>query len=172
MILHSEEHPERFTDLHGEEKREEGDRGDHEEKGGIKRGESNLASKQFPTHGPICSLYLFTDPVHPLTTAQIWPSCYSVTNNPLLISSDTTSFIFWISRVVISCKIHLAVNHVLHKASMSLFFQSFVKYRTNLCRGLARTGLCKFIQINNNTRLLLKPPLSGKINNMVNPLKC
>ena len=31
-ILHSEEHPERFTKLHGEEKREEGDRGDQEEK--------------------------------------------------------------------------------------------------------------------------------------------
>ena len=29
-ILHSEGHPERFTELHGEEKREEGDRGDQE----------------------------------------------------------------------------------------------------------------------------------------------
>ena len=28
MFLHSEGHPERFTELHGEEKREEGDRGD------------------------------------------------------------------------------------------------------------------------------------------------
>ena len=27
-FLHSEGHPERFTELHGEEKREEGDRGD------------------------------------------------------------------------------------------------------------------------------------------------
>ena len=27
-------HPERFTELHGEEKREEGDRGDQEEKRG------------------------------------------------------------------------------------------------------------------------------------------
>ena len=52
MILHSEEHPERFTDLHGEEKREEGDRGDQEEKRGIKRGESNLASNQFPMCSP------------------------------------------------------------------------------------------------------------------------
>jgi len=34
MILHSEGHPERFTQLHGEEKREEGDRGDQEEKRG------------------------------------------------------------------------------------------------------------------------------------------
>ena len=29
--LHSLEHPERFTELHREEKREEGDRGDQEE---------------------------------------------------------------------------------------------------------------------------------------------
>ena len=29
---HSKGHPERFTELHGEEKREEGDRGDQEEK--------------------------------------------------------------------------------------------------------------------------------------------
>ena len=32
MILHSEGHPERFTELCGEEKREEGDRGDLGEK--------------------------------------------------------------------------------------------------------------------------------------------
>ena len=31
-ILHSEGHTERFTVLHGEEKREKGDRGDQEEK--------------------------------------------------------------------------------------------------------------------------------------------
>ena len=30
-ILHSGGHPERFTELHGEEKREEGDRGDQDE---------------------------------------------------------------------------------------------------------------------------------------------
>ena len=30
-FLHSEGHPERFTELHGEEEREEGDRGDQEE---------------------------------------------------------------------------------------------------------------------------------------------
>ena len=35
-ILHSEGHPERFTELQGEDKREEGDRGDQEEKRGIK----------------------------------------------------------------------------------------------------------------------------------------
>ena len=32
MILHSQEHPERFTELYTEEKREEGDRGYQEEK--------------------------------------------------------------------------------------------------------------------------------------------
>ena len=45
-ILHSEGHPERFTELHEEEKREEGDSGDQEEKGGINKGESSLASNQ------------------------------------------------------------------------------------------------------------------------------
>ena len=30
-MFHSEGHPERFTELHGEEKREEGDRGDPNE---------------------------------------------------------------------------------------------------------------------------------------------
>ena len=30
-FLHSEGHPERFTELHGEVKREEGDRGDKDE---------------------------------------------------------------------------------------------------------------------------------------------
>ena len=34
MSLHSEGYPERFTELHGKEKREEGDRGDQEEKRG------------------------------------------------------------------------------------------------------------------------------------------
>ena len=33
-IIHNEGHPERFTELHGEEKREEGDRDDQEEKRG------------------------------------------------------------------------------------------------------------------------------------------
>ena len=32
-FLYREGHPERFTVLHGEEKREEGDRGDQEKKG-------------------------------------------------------------------------------------------------------------------------------------------
>ena len=38
MILNSEGHPERFTELHGEEKKQEGDRGDQEEKGGNQKG--------------------------------------------------------------------------------------------------------------------------------------
>ena len=37
MSLHSEEHPERFTELHGEEKRDEGDRGDQEKKRGSQK---------------------------------------------------------------------------------------------------------------------------------------
>ena len=37
-LLHSEGHPERFTELHEEEKREEGDRGDQEEKRGNQKG--------------------------------------------------------------------------------------------------------------------------------------
>ena len=32
------EHPERFAELHGEEKREKGDRGDQEEKRGSQKG--------------------------------------------------------------------------------------------------------------------------------------
>ena len=39
-FLHSEGHPQRFTELHGEEKREEGVRGDpHEMRGNQKRRE-------------------------------------------------------------------------------------------------------------------------------------
>ena len=38
-FLYREGHPERFTALHGEEKREEGDRGDQEKKGNQKRRE-------------------------------------------------------------------------------------------------------------------------------------
>ena len=37
-FFHSEGHPEWFTELHGEEKREEGDRGDQEEKRGNQKG--------------------------------------------------------------------------------------------------------------------------------------
>ena len=53
MIIHNEGHSGSFTELHGEEKKEEGDRGDQEEKrGNQKEQESNLASNQFP----MCSL--------------------------------------------------------------------------------------------------------------------
>ena len=45
-------HPERFTELYGVEKREEGDRSDQEEKRGNQKGESNLASNQFPICSP------------------------------------------------------------------------------------------------------------------------
>ena len=38
MILHSEGHQERFTESHGEEKEEEGDRGDQDEKRGSQKG--------------------------------------------------------------------------------------------------------------------------------------
>jgi len=42
-VLHSLEHPERFTDLHIEEKREERDRSDQEEKrGGASKGERQI----------------------------------------------------------------------------------------------------------------------------------
>ena len=37
-VLHSPEHPERFTELYREEKREEGDRGNQEEKRGSQKG--------------------------------------------------------------------------------------------------------------------------------------
>ena len=38
MIIHNEGHLDSFTELHGEEKREEGDRGDQEEKRGSQKG--------------------------------------------------------------------------------------------------------------------------------------
>ena len=50
--LHSEGHPERFTELHEEEKDEEADRGDQEEKRGNQKGESSLASNQFSICSP------------------------------------------------------------------------------------------------------------------------
>ena len=37
-MSHSEGHPERFAELHGAEKREEGDKGDQEEKRGNQKG--------------------------------------------------------------------------------------------------------------------------------------
>ena len=41
-----------FTELYREEKREEGDRGGQEDKGGIKRSETDPASNQFPERSP------------------------------------------------------------------------------------------------------------------------
>ena len=51
-ILHSQEFPERSTELYREEKGEEGGRSDKERRGGVKRGESNLASNQFAKCSP------------------------------------------------------------------------------------------------------------------------
>ena len=48
ICVHSLEHSERFTDLHREEKMEEGDRVDLEEKRESQRGETNQASNQIP----------------------------------------------------------------------------------------------------------------------------
>ena len=48
-ILHSEGHPERFTELHEEEEREEGDRDEQEEKKGDLTGERQI-------YAVLCSL--------------------------------------------------------------------------------------------------------------------
>ena len=46
-------HPERFTELHEKEEREEGDRNEQEEKkGGLKRRETDLHSSLFPKCSP------------------------------------------------------------------------------------------------------------------------
>ena len=47
-VLHSLEHPERFTDLSREEKREGGDRGDLGEKRDIQKGRDQLSSNHIP----------------------------------------------------------------------------------------------------------------------------
>ena len=47
-ILHSEGHLERFTELDGEEKRKEGDRGDQEEKGGSQKGRDHSSQESVP----------------------------------------------------------------------------------------------------------------------------
>ena len=44
---------ETFMELYREEKREEGDRGDQKDKGGIKRRETVPASNQFPKCSPL-----------------------------------------------------------------------------------------------------------------------
>ena len=51
-ILHSEGHPERFTELHGEEKRERKIEVTRRRRGGIKRRDSVLASNQFSKCSP------------------------------------------------------------------------------------------------------------------------
>ena len=51
--LHNPEPSERFMELHREEKREEGDRGEQEEKGGVfKSREIDLGSTLFPKCSP------------------------------------------------------------------------------------------------------------------------
>ena len=50
--LHSLDPSEMFTELHREGKREEGDRGGQEDKGGLKRRETDPASNQFPKCSP------------------------------------------------------------------------------------------------------------------------
>ena len=42
-FLHSEGHLERYTELHGEEKREEGDRGEQEKKRGNQKGKEQAS---------------------------------------------------------------------------------------------------------------------------------
>ena len=42
-ILHNEGHPERFTELHGEQKKEERDRGNQEEKRGSQKGREQFS---------------------------------------------------------------------------------------------------------------------------------
>ena len=51
-VLHSLDPSEMFTELHREEKREEGERSGQEDKGGIKRRETDPASNQFPNCSP------------------------------------------------------------------------------------------------------------------------
>ena len=57
-ILHGEGHPERFTELHEEEEREEGDRDEQEEKKGGSRGERQIYPVLF-------SLSVLRSPEHP-----------------------------------------------------------------------------------------------------------
>ena len=52
MFLHSEGHPERFTELHGDEKREEGERGDQVEKRGNQKGREQARHNHFPMCSP------------------------------------------------------------------------------------------------------------------------
>ena len=47
-VFHSPEHPKRFTELHGEEKREEIDRDDQEEKRGSQKGRDQSSQESVP----------------------------------------------------------------------------------------------------------------------------
>ena len=57
-ILHHEGHPERFTELYGEEEREEVDRDEQEEKKGALREERQI-------YTVLCSLNVLCSPEHP-----------------------------------------------------------------------------------------------------------
>ena len=52
-VLHCLDCSEMFTELYREEKREDGDRGGQENKGGTKRRETDPASNQFPKCSPL-----------------------------------------------------------------------------------------------------------------------
>ena len=52
MALHSLEHSEKFTELYRKEKREEGDRGDQEEKRRSHKGREQSSQYQFPMCSP------------------------------------------------------------------------------------------------------------------------
>ena len=76
-VLHSEGHLERYTELHGEEKREEGERGDQEEQRGNQRGESTLGGNHSPTcspqSGPLRDVHGFTQRREDGGRRQWWP---------------------------------------------------------------------------------------------------
>ena len=64
MILHSEGHLEWFTELHEEEEREEGDRGEQEEKKGNSREERQIWVV-------LCSLSVLHSPEHPQRSTEL-----------------------------------------------------------------------------------------------------
>ena len=68
---------ERYTKLHGEEKRENGDRGDWEEKRGNQKGREKLASNHFPMcspqSGPLRDVHRVTQRREEGERRQRWP---------------------------------------------------------------------------------------------------
>ena len=66
-----------YTELHGEEKREEGDRGDQEEKRGNQKGREKLASNHFPMcspqSGPLRDVHRVTQRREEGGRRQRWP---------------------------------------------------------------------------------------------------